>query len=74
MGRPMTDIHCPPAFRLINLRSSLWSALGLPPDTSDADLVTAVLSLKADRDFTPGCFVLAVDADRDQGGGEGGAT
>lgn len=58
----MTDTHCPPAFRLINLRSSLWSALGMPADTSDAELVAAVLSLKADLNFARGCFVLAVSS------------
>lgn len=70
----MTDTHCPPAFRLVNLRSSLWSALGLPADTSDAELVAAVQSLKADRDCARGLFLLAVDAGCDDAEGKGGAS
>ncbi len=38
----MTELHCGPAFRLINLRSALWSMLGLPPGSSDAEIVAAV--------------------------------
>jgi len=70
----MTDTHCPPAFRLVNLRSSLWSALGLPADTTDAELVAAVRSLKADLEFARRCFVLAVDAGCDDAKGQGGAS
>ena len=38
----MTELHCGPAFRLTNLRSALWSMLGLPPGTSDGEIVAAV--------------------------------
>lgn len=38
----MTDLHCGPAFRLINLRSALWSILGLPPSSTDGEIIAAV--------------------------------
>lgn len=38
----MTDLHCEPAFRLTNLRSALWSILGLPPSSTDGEIIAAV--------------------------------
>ncbi|WP_370674013.1 hypothetical protein [Pleomorphomonas sp. PLEO] len=38
----MTDLHCEPAFRLVNLRSALWSILGLPPSSTDGEIIAAV--------------------------------
>lgn len=38
----VTDLHCGPAFRLINLRSALWSILGLPPNSTDGEIIEAV--------------------------------
>ena len=44
----MTDLHCGPAFRLINLRSALWNMLGLSPGSTDGEIIAAV------RDRVPG--------------------
>lgn len=41
----MTDLQCKPAYRLTNLRSALWSMLGMPPDSSDGEIIAAVRSL-----------------------------
>ncbi len=41
----LTDLHCEPAFRLINLRSALWSILGLPPSSTDGEIIAAVREL-----------------------------
>lgn len=38
----MTDLHCGAAFRLINLRSALWNILGLPPSSTDGEIIAAV--------------------------------
>lgn len=38
----VTDLHCEPAFRLTNLRSALWSILGLPPSSTDGEIIAAV--------------------------------
>lgn len=35
-------MSCPTAFRLSDLRSNLWSMLGMPPSSTDAELVRAV--------------------------------
>lgn len=49
----VTDLHCGPAFRLINLRSALWSILGLPPSSTDAEIISAVRELVSDTTEVP---------------------
>ncbi len=62
----MTDLHCGPAFRLTNLRSALWSMLGLPPGTTDGEIITAVRDHVPARSQAPAVppsphpFILAV--------------
>lgn len=62
----MTDLHCAPAFRLINLRSALWSILGLPPSSTDREIIEAVrerASAPLEAPFGQGAahpFILAV--------------
>ncbi|MCM5560299.1 hypothetical protein [Pleomorphomonas sp. JP5] len=62
----MTDLHCKPALRLINLRSALWSILGLPPSSTDGEIIAAVrkcASGRAEAPFGEGVahpFILAV--------------
>lgn len=40
------DLTCRPALRYHALRSAIWDALGMPPETSDAELIAAVRSLR----------------------------
>lgn len=40
----MDDLTCRFAVRYHDLRSSLWSALGLPPTTSDSEIVAAIMN------------------------------
>jgi len=62
----MTDLHCEPAFRLITLRSALWSLLGLPPSATDGEIIKAVLECASTRPQAPSVpraphpFILAV--------------
>ena len=43
-------MSCPTAFRLSDLRSNLWSMLGLPPSSTDAELVQAVRRASRSRE------------------------
>ena len=43
-------MSCSTAFRLSDLRSNLWSMLGLPPASTDADLVQAVRRASRSRE------------------------
>ncbi len=58
---------CSTELRLSDLRSNLWSMLGLPPSSTDAELVQTVRRLRRSRDR----LWLALDdmaARIDQGG------
>ncbi|WP_156899511.1 hypothetical protein [Pleomorphomonas koreensis] len=40
------DLTCRPALRYHALRAAIWDALGMPPQSTDAELIDAVRSLR----------------------------
>lgn len=41
------DLTCRPAIRYHGLRAAIWDALGMPPSSTDAELIAAVRALRS---------------------------